>query len=78
MTEESLTALEDISVWAFVGSADTIVPPQSSIHLVERLSRTGDARLTELEGASHFDVPSLVYLDRGTELMQWLIGRSPS
>ncbi len=78
VTEESLSALADVSVWAFVGSADTVVPPQPSIHLVESLSRTGDARLTELEGASHFDVPALVYLDRGAELIQWLTGGSPS
>ena len=73
-TEETLSILQNMEIWAFVGTDDTIVPPQPCLHLARALAQTGHMQLTQLEGASHFDVPSLVYLDRGAELIQWLTG----
>ncbi len=74
ITAEDLVVFRDIAVWAFVGSADTIIDPKSSIYFVNRLSQIGDARLTQFDGATHFDVPALVYRSREINLVSWLIG----
>lgn len=66
---------------AVVGSADTIVPPDSTSTLtfVEALREAGaDAAVTVFDGADHFSVPSLAYLDRGTDLVGWLTGNQKS
>ena len=58
---------------AVVSSADTIVPPDSTLTFVEALREAGaDAPVTVFDGAGHFSVPSLTYLDRGTYLVGWL------
>lgn len=52
---------------AVVSSADTIVPPDSTLTFVEALREAGaDAAVTVFDGADHFSVPSLAYLDRST------------
>ena len=73
-TRENVLALKDTPVYAFVGTADTIVAPESSIAFVEALSAVGgNARIVEIEGADHFDVPGSAYLgDYG--LIEWLQG----
>ena len=64
---------------AFVGSADTIVPPDSTLTFVEALREAGaDAAVTVFDGADPFSVPSLAYLDRGTYLVGWLTGNQKS
>lgn len=69
--------LKGLSVWAFVGSADTIVPPESSVETVSALREAdAEARITVLDGADHFTVPSLAYLDEGANLIGWLIGQN--
>lgn len=71
-SEFNLEALRKTQIWAFVGTADTIVDPQSSRDIVSALQSSGaSARITELDGATHFDVPSLAYKD--PELIRWLI-----
>ncbi len=74
ITSEDLPAFQNTDVWAFVGSADTIVDPKSSIYFVDRLSPVGNAKLTQFEGATHFDVPALVYLNSEISIINWLIG----
>ena len=74
ITNEELTLFQNMDVWAFVGTADTIVAPQSSIYFVDQLSRVGHATLTQFEGATHFYVPALAYLNSEFSLVQWLIG----
>ena len=72
-TDQTLNALEKTKIWAFVGTEDTVVDPESSRTIISQLKAMGaDARLTELEGADHFQVPALVY--KNTELISWLIG----
>lgn len=67
--------LKDTPVRAFVGAADTIVPPESSQNAVAMLARLGDdAQITTFAGADHFDVPALTYLDDSIGLLSWLIG----
>ena len=75
ITSEYMNSLKDISVWAFVGSADTIIPPNSSKETIEELKNVnGSAKITVFEGADHFEVPSLAYLDEDINLIGWLIG----
>ena len=69
----TLSALKNVSVWAFVGSADTNIPPDSSEALVQALKAQGsDARITVLDGAAHRDVPVLAFGDTTDGLMAWL------
>lgn len=74
---EYIEKLKNIPVWAFVGSADTIVPPDSSMEFVAALKEAGgDAEITVFDGADHFTVPSLTYLDREIDILNWLIGKA--
>lgn len=72
---DTACALKDVSVWAFVGSEDTIIPPESSEEVISLLRESdADARITVLDGADHFTVPSLTYLNGEINLIGWLIG----
>lgn len=74
-TAETIKKLNNIPVWAFVGSIDTIVPPVSSEEMVAELNEAGGtAEITVFNGADHFAVPSLVYLSKDIDLIHWLIG----
>ena len=69
-----ISALANVETWAFVGTEDKVVKPQSSIDLVSKLADSGSAaRITTFEGASHTDVPALAYLDGEINLVGWLI-----
>ena len=69
-----ISALSNVATWAFVGTEDKVVKPQSSIDLVGKLADSGSAaRITTFEGASHTDVPALAYLDGEINLVSWLI-----
>lgn len=71
-TEENLAALSKTKIWAFVGTADTVVEPDASRVIIGALQNKGaNARITELDGATHFDVPALVY--KNEDLIQWLV-----
>ena len=73
-TEESLAALSQSQVWAFVGSADTIIEPDYTLEFARQLEAVnGSITVTVLEEAEHFDVPGLVYLSKSYDLIQWLI-----
>ena len=72
LTEQSLTALQSLPVWAVVGSADTIVKPDASEQFITALQeKNPNAQLTVREGATHFDVPQ-TYLDDTLGLLDWL------
>lgn len=71
-TEANLNALAKTKIWSFVGTNDTIVSPDSSRTIIDELKRKGaDAKITEFENATHFDVPALGY--KNTELIEWLV-----
>ena len=75
-TEENLAALSQTEVWAFGGSADTIIEPEYSLEFAQQLEVTGgNVTVTVLEGADHFDVPGLAYLNEDYGLLDWLIGK---
>ena len=66
--------LKNVPVRAFVGAADTIVPPDSSEETVAALKAAGDdAEIMVFTGADHFSVPSLTFLDESIGLVDWLI-----
>ena len=74
-TEENLNALSKTKVWAFVGTNDTIVDPNSTRTIIESLKNKGaNVRLTEFDGTDHFDVPSLGY--KNSEFINWLVNCS--
>ena len=71
-TKENLDALSKTKIWAFIGTDDTIVDPESSRTIIAALQDNGaNAQITELNGATHFDVPSLAY--KNQNLIQWLV-----
>lgn len=62
-------------VWAFVGAENTIVLLELSEKFVESMNQAGgNARLTVLEGVTHFDVLTLAYFDSELNVLDWLIG----
>lgn len=74
-TPDIIDNLKNIPVRAFVGSADTIVPPDSSKEVIAALKAAGgSAEITVFDGADHFSVPSLTFLDTNIDLIGWLIG----
>ena len=74
-TPDIIDNLKNIPVRTFVGSADTIVPPDSSKEVIAALKAAGgSAEITVFDGADHFSVPSLTFLDTNIELIGWLIG----
>ncbi len=74
LADDSVEKLKNLPVWAFVGSADTIVPPSSSMEFIDALKEAGgDAKITIFDGADHFSVPPLTYLDEEIDLVDWLI-----
>lgn len=74
-TPDIIDNLKNIPVRAFVGSADTIVPPDSSKEVIAALKAAGgSAEITVFDSADHFSVPSLAFLDTNIDLIGWLIG----
>ncbi len=70
----TLSALSDMPIWTFVGTADEVVNPQSTLDFMEKLSQyNSQAVITQLEGAEHTDVPALAYLSEEIGLLDWLI-----
>lgn len=76
---EQVSVLQEIPVRAFVGSADTVIAPNSSEQMVAELKIAGaDAQIIVLDGADHVSVPSLVYHDESIRLVEWLVGVAES
>ena len=71
-TEENVSALSKTKIWAFIGTNDTIVKPESTQAIIDVLKEQGaNAEITELDEATHFDVPSLAY--KNDDLIKWLV-----
>lgn len=74
-----MNKLKNIPVRALVGTADTIVPPESSQEFINALKNAGgNAEITLLDGADHFEVPALTYLNESFSLINWLINEVKS
>lgn len=77
MSESKINVLSKLPVWAFVGSNDTIVDPSSSELFIKRLKTINkNTKITIFDGATHFDVPQLTYIDTNLNLVQWLISNT--
>lgn len=73
LNDTNLNKLKNKPVWAFVGTDDAIVDPQSSIDFVTELSKINSlAKITIIDGYTHFDVPN-VYLSIEYDLLSWLV-----
>jgi len=71
--EENKAAFQNVSVWAFVGSADTTVLPEKCTPFVNTMIDSGaDFKLTTIEGATHFDVPEAAFLSSEYKLLEFL------
>ena len=75
-TEANVNALRESTIWAFVGSADVIVNPQSSIDFINALN-SNKAKCTVIENATHFDIPQ-VYVSQEYDITDWLLGQDVS
>ena len=72
---DRIDKLKSVPIRAFAGSADAIVPPDSSREVVAALQAAGgDAEITVFDGADHFSVPGLTFLDPTIDLIGWLTG----
>ena len=72
---EQVSVLKEIPVRTFVGSADTVIAPNSAEQMIMELKKAGaDAEMVVFDGADHVSVPSLVYCDESIHLAEWLIG----
>ena len=72
---EQVSVLKEIPVRTFVGSADTVIAPNSAEQMIMELKKAGaDAEIVVFDGADHVSVPSLVYCDESIHLVEWLIG----
>lgn len=77
VNDANINKLIDVPVWAFVGSADTIVDPSSSINFINGLKQVNNnVELTIFDGAGHFEVPELGY--KSTDVVSWLINQTRS
>ena len=73
-TPEAIDQLKAIPIRTFVGSADSIVVPESSEEMIAALKAAGgNAEITIFDGADHFSVPRLAYLDTNVGLVDWLV-----
>lgn len=74
-TEQNRAILSEMPIWAFVGSEDTIVDPLSSISFINDLKRINhNVRIAEIDGATHFDVPS-AYLSGTYKIINWMLSQ---
>ena len=73
ITPDVVSKLAGTPVRAFVGSADKIVPTESSAEAVNALiTAGGDAEIVIFDGADHFSIPALTYLDNSIGIIGWL------
>ena len=71
-SDENINALSKTKIWAFVGTNDTVINPNSTKQAIKLLKDKGiDAKITEYQDADHFNVPVLGYKDK--DFINWLV-----
>ena len=71
-SDENINALSKTKIWAFVGTNDTVISPNSTKQAIKLLKDKGiDAKITEYQDADHFTVPVLGYKDK--DFINWLV-----
>ena len=74
VTDKTVSALSALPILAFIGSADTIVKPENSMQILDAVKAAGgEVEIKVLEGADHFSVPELAFLDEKLDVIGWLI-----
>ena len=74
VTDKTVSALSALPILAFVGSADTIVKPENSMQILDAVKAAGgEVEIKVFEGADHFSVPELAFLDEELDVIGWLI-----
>ena len=74
-TPQNIAKLAEMPIFAVVGSADDIVPPESSEKFIDALSkRNPKAEIKVVDGAGHFDIPKAAYIDEN--IITWLISQT--
>jgi dienelactone hydrolase len=69
----SASALKDVPIWAFHGSADDVVPTDLTRNMVAALQAVGgNVKYTEVAGGKH-DIWPAVYADNS--LYSWMFGQ---
>ncbi len=72
-TQQTLQALSQTEIWAFVGAADRVVKPESTEKFIQAIQpQNGSARVTVFPNTDHVGVPQCAWLEYGTELLNWL------
>lgn len=72
-TQQTLQALSQTEIWAFVGAADRVVKPDSTEKFIQAIQpQNGNARVTVFPNTDHVGVPQCAWLEHGTELLNWL------
>lgn len=70
----AIQKLSSLIVWAFVGENEKSDVIDSTKTIIDALiSKGAKAQFTVVEGASHFEVPEKVYLDKTLNIIEWLI-----
>ena len=68
-------AIKNVPVWAFHGSADNVVPVESTRSMVKALTDAGGSpKYTEVAGGDHFIWPT-IYADASNTLYPWLFSQ---
>lgn len=74
VTDKTVSALSALPIRAFIGSADTIVKPENSMQILDAVKAAGgEVEACVFEGADHFSVPELAFLDEKLDVVSWLI-----
>ena len=74
-SDENINAVSKTKIWAFVGTNDAVISPNSTKQAIKLLKDKGaNAKLTEYQDADHFSVPVMGYKDN--ELIKWFVNCS--
>lgn len=76
LTEEKLSALSALPIWAFAAANDTVVEAGSTITAMETLQTLlPDNRVTIFSEGGHTDVPELAWLNEEIGLLHWALNQ---
>jgi predicted peptidase len=73
--ERTVSKFKDTPIWAFHGSADTVVPVGETRSMINALTDAGgDPKYTEIAGGGHA-IWDAVYNDPGGQLYNWMFAQ---
>ena len=73
VTDEAISALSSMPVWAFTGDSDTVVKPEKSQLIIDAIKDYGGIiKTTVFEDCNHETVPQKAFLDEQLNILGWL------